>query len=64
MASLEGKLSLSQALIKVLAWPVSFVGGIFLARYANMLFDKIHFGSERDNIPGDKTVVSKLRRKP
>lgn len=52
MASLEGKLSLGQALFRIMLPAVSFVGSIFLARYVNMAFDRIHEAHTEGN-PGE-----------
>lgn len=52
MASLAGKLSLGQALFRVVAPAVTFVGSIFLARYVNMVFDRIHEQNQQEGQPG------------
>ena len=40
--SLEGKMSVTGAIIHVAIHVGAFVGGVFAYRYINMLFDHIH----------------------
>lgn len=60
--SLEGKLGWGQALFKVLLPAFSFVGSIFLARYINLAFDRIHDAQSRE-LPGEKTRMEEAKRR-
>lgn len=62
MKSLEGKLNIFEALFKVTVPVLSFVGSIFLARYVNLVFDRVHH-TESLELPGEKTRMEDVKRR-
>lgn len=61
MRKLEGTMTVTQAVLHMTLNIGVFVGGIFAARYVNMLFDNIHSSNREKLPPGVDTPVKAKR---